>query len=98
MILRGNPEPGSPEWIYGPEKGDRCTFCHGELHFPMVQWSPYRDDGKSIFICERCCTGEHGLNRDLTEMRVLSLLGRLGFHGVRPTRDTVFVPPEDVQH
>jgi Zn-finger protein len=103
MILRGKPEDAW--WCPNPGKGDRCIFCHGPLYFPVLQWLPqYRGDkdyesGESRYVCKECCAEIcSGLIRDLREMKTLSALRRLGFHKAKPTKDTVYIPPEGAQH
>jgi hypothetical protein len=55
--------------------------------------------GESRYICKECCAEIcGGLIRDLTEMKTLSELRRLGFHKAQPTKDTVFIPPEGGRH
>jgi hypothetical protein len=103
MILRGRPEDAW--WQPNPGKNDRCR---GPLFYPVLQWmahyrGPPDPDGWEVdapmhFICKECCADIHsGFIRDLREMKTLSELKRLGFHKARPTKDTVFVPPEDTK-
>jgi hypothetical protein len=81
MIIWDNGEP------YGPRKGDRCVFCRGPLHPPLVMWhAPYCGDDDAAepryekFICSECCIDmRRGLSLDLKRMGTAKAVERLGF-------------------